>query len=191
MEADWEVEIGSGAPIIDALWEGLIDLRRQPERVSELAEVRELSALGEALAVLNANTSSMWTAKCDVWIPEKFDPDELDARNDAESNFAMACYIDLLPRDPEQWSSPELLAAECRLICARLHEIPLRACRADLIVRRACVSSDCHELGITAYLTAFAAALPEARGRLGLALGYFVQAVLQLQHPANPTAKLQ
>ena len=27
MEADWEVEIGGGAPVIDALWPGFVDLR--------------------------------------------------------------------------------------------------------------------------------------------------------------------
>ena len=136
MESDWEVEIGGQAPILDACWEGLVDLRRSPQDAALLPEARELPALADALVKLNSPSSPVWTAKCDVWRPPDFDRDELDARP-GEAKFAMACYIDLLPRQNQRWPSPEKAVADCRAIGARLRSEPLRCCRADLIVRRA------------------------------------------------------
>jgi hypothetical protein len=79
MEADWEIEIGEEAPIIDACWPGFVDLRAEPGQVSELPEVREFHSLGDALIRLNSADSLVWTAKCDVWQIADFDRFELDA----------------------------------------------------------------------------------------------------------------
>src|ERR1700678_2555775 len=123
MEADWEVEIGSGAPVIDALWSGFIDLRRAPERIGEIDEARKFPALSEVLLHLNRPESSLglsadsnvdsmlddvacrsqvWSSKCDLWTLDRsfdtWDPDELNA-TPVESSVALACYIDLLPRN--------------------------------------------------------------------------------------------
>jgi hypothetical protein len=67
MEADWEFEVEGEtaaaeapipeAPIIDACWPGFVDLRRNPERAWDLPEARQLPALAEALARLNAAAS--------------------------------------------------------------------------------------------------------------------------------------
>ena len=38
MEADWEVEVGGGSPVIEALWPGFVDLRLYPERIGEIQE---------------------------------------------------------------------------------------------------------------------------------------------------------
>ena len=59
MEADWEVELGGDAPIIDAFWPGFIDLQKLPNRVSEIAEIRQLPALGKfpGLRLNDAQTS--------------------------------------------------------------------------------------------------------------------------------------
>ena len=101
MEGDWEVEIGGGAPIIDACWPGLIHLQTAPERAAELSEAANLPGLAEALARLNGSHSPIWTSKCDVWPildATDIDADELDAPQE-EATFAWACYIDLLPHN--------------------------------------------------------------------------------------------
>ena len=158
MEADWEVELGGDAPIIDAFWPGFIDLQKLPNRVSEIAEIRQLPALGKLLLRLNdAQTSPVWTAKCDVWIVEAFDPDELDAPT-GSAEHALACYIDLLPRSDQQWSFPAKAVADCKALCAHLRSVALRCCRADFIVRGAFLTPGTSDLGITAYLTACGAA---------------------------------
>src|ERR1700741_1109000 len=158
MEADWEIEIGQEAPIqqapiqqgliqqgliqeapiIDACWPGLVDLRTNPERVRELPEVHQLPALADALVRLNATDSPVWTAKCDVWpVAEpcaEFDRFELDSPVEAAVH-GLACYIDLLP--VSEWVLPEKAIASCENLCARLRSVPLRCCRVDLVIRRA------------------------------------------------------
>lgn len=176
MEADWEVEIGGDAAVIDAGWPGLIDLRADPNRVSEIPEVNDLPALGEALLRLNDASSPVWTAKCDVWQVDEFDPDELDAMRQLAKE-AVACYIDLLPRSSQSWDTTESAVAACQAICARLREAPLRCCRADLVVRRAFMGAETPDYGMTAYLTACGEAKQAATRQLGQALAVFADSV--------------
>lgn len=169
MEADWEVEIGREAPVIDAAWPGLIDLRADPNRIHEIAEAALLPGLAQALLMLNAPRSPVWTSKCDLWEPPDFDPDEMEADR-AQAKQALACYLDLLPRGASQWTSPEMTVAACKSWCRALHSIALPNCRADFIVRRACITANCESLGVTAYVTACGAELPSAQRALTAAL---------------------
>ena len=154
MEADWEMEIGGSAPVIDAFWTGFEDLRRSPERASALPETQELSGLAEALVRLNADTSSVWTSKCDVWELDELDPDELDAPIGSAVN-GIACYIDLLPRRDGDWADPVQAEEWCKSICSSIRAIPLGSCRLDLIIRCAAIAPDDRNgLGVTAYLSA-------------------------------------
>jgi hypothetical protein len=175
MEADWEVEIGGPAPIIDAHWTGFIDLSQAPDRARQMPEAALLPSLPDVLLHLNASTSPVWTSKCDVWHPDAFDPDELDAFP-GSGDAAIACYIDLLPRG-QRWPEPAQAVSVCKAVCARLHEVCLRCCRADLIVRRAVIVPGRADLGVTAYFTACASTSSDAAARLGSALAAFVECV--------------
>ncbi|MFY9854179.1 MAG: hypothetical protein WAK26_09925 [Terracidiphilus sp.] len=158
MEADWEFEICAdavdlAAPVIEAHWSGFVDLRLSPERAWDLPETVQFPALGVALAKLNSGDSLVWTSKCDVWPHlerEAFDPDELDAPP-GRAAHAMGCYIDLLPR--KTWRSPDIAATDCNRVCKLLRAVPIRCCRADLVIRRAFIFPDLMDLGVTAYLT--------------------------------------
>jgi hypothetical protein len=189
MEADWEVEIGPDAPIIDPCWVGFVDLRREPALAYQLPEALILPTLAEALVKLNASSLpvAMWTAKCDVWpVAEQdtFDPYELDATPE-EVAFAWACYIDVLPGSP-QWSHisnaevagettlPTAAISWCQLVCKRLAADPLRCCRIDLIIRRALIAPEIMDIGVTAYLTACGATSNVALIGLSTALERFV-----------------
>jgi hypothetical protein len=155
MEAGWEFEVGGEAPVIEAVWPGFVDLRRTPNRASDLAETAHLPALAEALKKLNAAASPVWTSKCDVWQnlePDAFDPDELDAPPGCAVH-AMGCYIDLLPRSGQRWPIPDAAATFCKSLCDLLHTVPLQCCRLDFVIRRAFLTPDLMDLGITAYLT--------------------------------------
>jgi len=178
MEADWEVEIGPGAPVIDALWPGFIDQRRSAARIHEIEEARQLPALAEALVRLNSLRSPVWTSKCDVWpvSAEAIYPYELDATPE-EAKSALACYLDLLPKSDQQWTTPAMTASACKSLCNRLHELPLSACRADLIVRLAVLAPDLTHHGVTAYLTACGPTAAAARQNLERALAVFTHAV--------------
>ncbi|MGA9068743.1 MAG: hypothetical protein WB424_00725 [Terracidiphilus sp.] len=184
MEADWEFELGAdaegnAAPVIDACWPGLVDLRRAPELAQQLPEAAGLPALAEALMRLNGADSPVWSCKCDYWsrlVDGDFDPDELDAPAGC-SAYALGCYIDLLSAREGQWATPERIEEACRRWRALLRAVPLRCCRVDFVVRRALVNAERMELGITAYLTACGASLVEATDTLEAALGAFADAL--------------
>ena len=176
MEADWEVEIGDGAPVIDACWEGFVDLRIDSSRSGEISEAAQLPGLAGALVRLNAISSPVWTSKCDVWRVAEFDPDELDAEKGSDF-YAVAAYIDLLPRRDQQWTSPAMAQHSCEYLCTVLGEIPLRNCRADFIVRRAFITPAITDLGITAYLTACSSSESQALLHLSTALSAMADAI--------------
>jgi hypothetical protein len=176
MEADWEIEIGGDAPVIDAHWPGLVDLRAETGRVQEIVETQLLPGLAEALMRLNSAESPVWTCKTDVFVPERIDPDELSATVD-EATCAIACYIDVLMRGDQAWNFPFKAERACRQLCARLREIPLRCCRVDLVIRRARVG-DLNDLGATAYLTACGSTSTDARARLAECLSAFAGVIV-------------
>jgi hypothetical protein len=189
MEADWEFEIGDGAPVIDARWDGLVDLRADPALSRTLPEAADFPALAACLARLNAPASPVWTSKCDLWLalePADFDADELDAPP-GSSTHGMACYIDLLPRAADAWSDPAQAEAASRSLRNDLSQAPLRCCRTDLVIRRAIVGpdsgrgSDQHHLGITAYITACGPTPSAAKAALAAALAAFAAALCPAQ----------
>jgi hypothetical protein len=164
MEVDWEFEVGGGAPVIDALWAGWIDLRRQPERLGEIEEAAGFPALAKLLVALNAPASPLWTAKCDLWEPE------------AEGCDALACYVDLLPVAGQVFALPEQVEAFCRQWTARLEAVELDDCQVELVVRQALVGP-VEGLAVTAYVSAEGRDRKEAARRLTAALLQFQQAI--------------
>jgi hypothetical protein len=183
MEADWEVEVGSGAPVINASWEGFVDLRLNPERAHALPEAVQFSALADALIALNRRASPVWTAKCDVWLLEDLsdiDPYEMECGPDAALH-GWACYVDLLAGSVRQWTTAETAVQFCKYLCTQLQTLPLTCCRADLVVRSAMVAGDHLDVGITVYLTACGATSGQAKQLLQTALVAFVDAVSPTQ----------
>lgn len=183
MEADWEVEIGGGAPIIDACWDGFVDLRFDPrtrlgaflKQAQDLPESANLPTLAEALVRLNGSRSPVWTSKCDVWPvldAADIDAGELDAPQE-DAIVAWACYIDLLPKSDQQWITPQMAAHWCQAWCKHLRAVPLTHCRADLILRQAIIAPDQMDHGVTAYLTACGRTSEEANATLARTLEAF------------------
>lgn len=172
METDWEVEIADDAPIIDAAWSGYLDLRSQPDRVNDIAEVAQLPALGRALLRLNSPDSPVWTAKCDVWQIDSIDPDEMNT-DLSGSGTGIACYLDLLPAEPNMWITVEGITVWCRELCLRLRSAPVQRCRVDLIIRRAFHMPEQPALGITAYIAGCGASETEAAEALSAATEVF------------------
>lgn len=196
MEADWEVEIGGQCPVVDAGWSDFVDLRKAPDSARCLPEAAILPALADALIRLNAPSSPVWTAKCDVWPvnvfdSEAFDPDELDAPIESAIH-ALACYIDMLPGSDDLFQSPEIAIQWCATVCERLRLNPLRCSRADLVVRQALLTRDDHmSVGVTVYLIACGSGPATAASVLANALHFFVGCVLAVSSPITASAKLQ
>jgi hypothetical protein len=181
MDADWEVEVGGGAPVIEALWSGFVDLRRNPERLGEIAEAAAFPALADLLRALNGPTSSVWTAKCDIW-----EPDTTDLANQALPSpggeiqqVALACYIDLLPVEGQVFAHWQQAKDFCRAWTKQLVPLNLADSRVELIVRQA-VAGETEGFGVTAYLGAM--------GRDRIAAAEVLKIVMIAFAEAIPTA---
>jgi hypothetical protein len=177
VEADWEFEVGGGAPVIEACWPGFVDLRADPGRVTELPEVRQLPTLAQPLVRLNAPDSPVWSSKVDIFLPESIDPYELDASPE-EAICAIACYVDLHGQNAQHWKSPFAVEQFCKESCRRLSSMILRCCRVDLVIRRAHYPAEHPVFAVTVYLTACGPSVADAQTRLGACLSAFVAAVL-------------
>jgi hypothetical protein len=175
MEADWEVEVGGGAPVIEALWPGFVDLRRNPERIGEIQEAAAFPALAGLLRSLNGAGSPVWTAKCDLWEPEANE---------------LACYVDLLPVAGVVFAQWEQAEAFCRELAARLAPVPLPECRVDLVVRQA-IAGDTEGFGVTATLSATGEDQAGAAEVLTAVLVAFAGAVPPAAAAGKAASKLQ
>ena len=175
MEAEWEVEVGGGAPVIEALWPGFVDLRLHPERIGEIQETAVLPALAGLLMALNGAGSSVWTAKCDLWEPEANE---------------LACYVDLLPVADAVFAHWEQAEGYCREWVARLARVPLPDCRVDLVARQA-IAGEAEGFGVTAYLSATGRDRSGAAETLAAALVAFAGAIPRVATPETATSKLQ
>ena len=175
MEADYEVEAGGEAPVIEALWPGFVDLRLQPERIGEIQEVAGVPALAELLLALNKTGSPVWTAKCDVWEPETAE---------------LACYVDLLPVADMVFARWEQAEAFCREWVARLVPVSMPECRVELVVRQA-IAGEAEGVGVTAYLSATGGDRTCAAEALAAALVAFAGAIPCAATPEATATKLQ
>ena len=152
MEADWAAEIGPGLPSIDVPWEGFVDLRENLSVVDAIPEAALCPALSSVLCVLNSRDSPVFTSKCDRWVleDEAIDPDEFAAPA-SEVQIAVACYIDILQRDPVRLVSFEFHESWVRQLTASLRNIPVTHGRVDLVLRQATVDQYTG-FGVTLYI---------------------------------------
>jgi hypothetical protein len=151
MEADWTVALAPGDPVITVPWAApgddmrscrFVDLRLGAHLVEEIEEARSQPALRSALLVLNADTSPLWTAKCDAWTSsaddgaDRVDPYEMGA-DASEVAFGAGSYIDLLPRDVSFLAGFERQERWIRAVTEELRSTPASAARVELVLRRA------------------------------------------------------
>lgn len=185
MEADWAVETGGPAPVIEVFWEGWIDLRDGfrdgSPAIAQVVEAARLPALAEALRNLNAPQSPVWTSKCDLWpiVPSDLpDPDEMDAHSE-EVVAGLACYIDCLPRHHRLFPTLGEALRWARQVVVELFRIPCRSSRVDLVIRRAIGggSDPSDGFGVTAYISGCGMDAARAERSLSEALRVFAGVV--------------
>ena len=152
MEADWSVELGAGLPVIDADWPGFVDLRRNPELVDSIPEAAAELVLREALAILNAAGSLVYTCKCDVWVlsAEEIDPDEFGCAAGHTCATGLASWIDVIARDPRLFASFEAHEAWMRGATEMVRAESASCSRVEWVVRSA-LAGGRDGFGITVY----------------------------------------
>jgi hypothetical protein len=101
MDADFSVELGQEDPVLDFPWTDpsgkltYVDLKRHPESMASIAEALQYPELGRFLRTLNADSSVVETAKCDVWKTAQLNTDE----EIHDAAHKTACYVDILFSD--------------------------------------------------------------------------------------------
>lgn len=137
MEADWSTEIGGDAAVIDQGWPGWIDIAQDVSRITHLDEVRSFPPLGRVLESVLLADCGLLPTKCDFWtLEESVDADEYDAEAGANCTTAN-CFVDLMPQPLTRWTT--LAAAEhwAKAAVAKLHTIPCRNARCEIVLRQA------------------------------------------------------
>jgi hypothetical protein len=186
MEADWEIEIAPEAPVIDASWPGFIDLKLTPERIDEIEEATRFPGLADILLRLNKNDSPAWTAKCDIWradpVSDLWDRDEMEAAF-AEFTAGVACYLDILPIDPQLFEELKATEAWARATVSRMRQSASRCSRVDLVIRRA-FHAEKPGFAVTAYALACGRDENAAENALTAALNALVRAIMANEQSA-------
>jgi hypothetical protein len=186
VQADYAVELGPDDDVLELPWaapdHGLqyYDLKRYPELLHHIPEAQRVPELGDFLAAVNSRTSTLETAKCDVWCSREMN---------AEEEIFMAAvkfgsYVDLLFSDePRRFSLPDhqnFLSSLVNLL-TRTPEIPAAS---EFLIRRCYYRSakDHTEQGfyITFYLFGYDADEDLARQRWRIGLKLAQNALLQL-----------
>lgn len=185
MEADFAVELGAEDETLELPWAAVesglryYDLKRQPELLLNVAEVRRVPELGEFLAAINSPDGLLETAKCDVWSSAEINPEE----EIFGAPHKFCSYVDLLfSRGDSRFSfaQHEQLARRMTQLLKRVPEIPAAV---ELLIRR-CFFHEAGEVSdgfyITFYLSGYGDDEPQARQRWTIALKLVENAIRQI-----------
>jgi hypothetical protein len=205
MQADFSVELGAEDDCLELPWsaEGgeprYYDLKRQPELLLNVRETFDNRELGEFLAATNSSGSIVETSKCDTWMSEELDDEELIYG--ARCKFAS--YVDLVfsapsPREKRAEPDEQLEFARheelARSVCGLLRRAPEISAAAEFVIRRCHYGKSVPEnpetkmeeeqrssgFGITFYLSGYGDDWAEARKRWNIGLKLAENALLQI-----------
>jgi hypothetical protein len=139
MDTNWSVEAAEDDPVIVIPWsdaEGVvrfIDPRTHPDLLHQLPEAIAWPEIRSALQVLNAETSSVWTAKCDAWMLSNGEK-MLDF---GTVLHGFGSYFDVIPHDLEHFSSLPRQTAVVQKLASEARKLPPEDARVDFILRPA------------------------------------------------------
>jgi hypothetical protein len=185
VQADFEVELGSGDETLELPWtapEGgprYYDLKRQPELLLQVEESQRVRELAEFLVAANLPDGLFETAKCDAWFTEEMNAD--DEIFGATGKFGS--YIDLLFSDASARFSFAEHEDLVRRLVALLKRVPEIPAAAEFLIRRCYYHEESRirdGFYITFYLFGYGDDELQARQRWAIALKLTENAVRQL-----------
>ncbi len=186
MQADFAVELGRDDPTLTVPWEDpdgereYLDLKRQPDLLAKLAEAIEYPELRDLLAFLNSASSSIETAKCDVWWTTEMNPDE----DIFHASWKFGSYVDFLFSDRSSrscFAAHEKLVRDLVQLLRKAPEIPASA---EFLIRRCYYDRERNEDGednfyVTFYVFGYGDAKVQARKQWVIALRLVENAIRQ------------
>jgi hypothetical protein len=186
MQVDYSIELGPEDPALELPWtseDGVAryyNLKQHPDLVLNIEEARNHRELSEFLSRINAASSPLQTAKCDVWFSQELSPEE--EIFGAACKFV--CYVDLLFMANELQTSFEKHEALARDLYYLLQRVPEMAAATEFAVRRCYYRPEGSEdsmdgFHITAYVTGYGDSQEEAMQRWAIALKLLQHALVQ------------
>lgn len=184
MQAGWEVELGPDDDTLALPWRdessGLsyIDLKLQPELLSQIEEARTFAELAEFLTGVNSQATVFKTAKCDIWATT-----EMNAEDEIfGAAWKFGSYIDILfsvIAAQTSFSAHEKLVKQLTILLRKVPEIPASA---DFVVRRCYLESEpqTDAFYVTLYLFGYGEEESHARRQWGIALKLVENALRQV-----------
>jgi hypothetical protein len=185
VQADFSIECDAEDACLEIPWaseDGSLtycDLRRNPDLIEQLSEVRQYPELREFLRAVNSQKSVLQSAKCDAWFTSELLPEE----DVFGTTGKFGSYVDLVFVAPELQVSFEAHESAARDLVELLKLIPEALSSVELLVRR-CFFHDLpvHDQSVheqpmerdgffmTCYVFGYGNIESEARRNFGLAL---------------------
>ena len=162
MWAEFEIEIGGGAPVLVVPYAGYADLIAAPHSVQAIPEARD-TALESALLQLNSGV--LMTAKCDLWTTTELNQEEEELGCDHKH----ASYIDILFRDITARSNFEVCEQTMRDWTHALRPLPPDNAMISFVLR-ACEVFEIAGYFWTVYVSGFGETTQHARQKWEQAL---------------------
>jgi hypothetical protein len=193
MDADFSIELGREDPVLDFPWTDpsgkffYVDLKRQPELMASIAEVKEFPELGEFLRAVNSPRSLVETAKCDAWATT-----ELSAEEEVYGVLhKFASYVDVVFSDPDVRLSAfdqslSIHEQFARKLVGLLRRGPETPSAAEVCARRCYFGMDGgvrEGFYCTLYVSGYGDDAASARQNWGVALKRMASAIKQLSAP--------
>ncbi len=186
MDADFSVELGREDPVLDFPWSdpagkfAYVDLKRNPELLATIEEVKKFPELGEFLRTINSSRSTLQTAKCDAW-----ETRELNAEEEIyNASHKFASYVDVVFTDNNARLSLPAHEQFARKLVELLRRAPEIPSAAEVCVRRcyfaaekARVQEGCY---CTLYVSGYGTDEAGARQNWGVGLKLTGNAIVQL-----------
>lgn len=156
MDADFSIELGQDDPVLELPWKdpagrvAYVDLKRQPDLITQIDEARLFPELGRFLQAMNSERSILETAKCDVWATT-----ELSAEEEIyEASCKFASYTDLVFSEVDKRLSFSIHDEFVRKLAELLGRATEMAASAEVCVRR-CYSDDAGRVREGFYFTLY------------------------------------
>jgi len=185
MQVDFAVELGRDDETLEFPWSSeddrlrYYDLKREPAAISQIHEARQFQELRQFLVSVNAPSSVLETAKCDVWASSEINPEE-EIFN-APCKFAS--YVDLLFSDDGARMSFEKHESLLKELIGLLQRVPEIPASAEFLLRRCYYhrhASVQEGFYVTFYLFGYGQDEVKARAQWAIALQLVAAAIKQL-----------
>ena len=179
MDVEWSVAAAEDDPVVVVPWCDedaackFVDLRADSSSVEQIPEALAWPEIGAALRLLNAESSGLWTAKCDVWELSD-DEKSLDFGHVAHG---IGSYIDVFLLGETLFISLGAQVAQMQRWAKSLSRLNQENARAELVLRPAqCFGTE--GFATTVYVYGYGEETNDARRHWAEALADVVQTIL-------------